>query len=129
MKTDYLSVGDDDWGVLVIYDFDVNNDYDDLCAIMQTFGLNLRNVKKSLNILSSYNTGMSISRDDIRMSVLFISQATSPSQFWNTLNHELYHATTAIIDYYGEPYDKEPAAYLHGELMKIAVETLGEPCY
>lgn len=43
-------------------------------------------------------------------------------------NHELYHATTAIIDYYGEPYDQEPAAYLQGELMRLAVEEIGEPC-
>ena len=45
-----------------------------------------------------------------------------------TLNHELYHACVAIIDYYGEPYDQEPAAYLQGYLMRRAVEVIGEPC-
>jgi hypothetical protein len=71
---------------------------------------------------------MAISNDGLRMTSIYIGHATSPSQFWNTLNHELYHATTAIIDYYGERYDQEPAAYLHGELMRKIVELIGEPC-
>jgi hypothetical protein len=128
MITKYLEVGDNDWGVLVNYDFDLL-DYDDIAAVLYSFGMNERNIRKSMRILSAPNTGMAISNDGLRMTSIYIGRATSPSQFWSTLNHELYHATTAIIDYYGEPYDQEPAAHLHGELMRLAVEAIGEPCY
>jgi hypothetical protein len=128
MITKYLEVGDNDWGVLVNYDFDML-DYDDIAAVLYSFGMNERNIRKSMRILSAPNTGMAISNDGLRMTSIYIGRATSPSQFWNTLNHELYHATTAIIDYYREPYDQEPAAHLHGELMRLAVEAIGEPCY
>lgn len=127
MVTKYLEVGDNDWGILVNYDFD-ERDHDDISAALQSFGMNLRNINKALRILSHFNTGMAVSNDGLRMTTIYIGNATSPSQFWSTLNHELYHATTAIIDYYGEPYNQEPAAYLHGELMRLAVEAIGEPC-
>ena len=71
---------------------------------------------------------MAISQDDLRMSAIFISKATSAEQFWDTVNHELYHVNTAIIDYYDEPYDEEGAAHLQGWLMRNAVSLLGEPC-
>lgn len=128
MVTKYLEVGDKDWGILVNYDFDML-DWDDMAAAMYTFGMNQRAINKAIRVLSTPNSGMAISNNDLRMTSIYIGRATSPSQFWNSLNHELYHATTAIIDYYGEPYDQEPAAYLHGELMRLAVEEIGEPCY
>lgn len=127
MITKYLEVGDGDWGVLVNYDFDML-DYDDIAAVLHSFGMNERNIQKSLRILSAPNTGMAISNNDLRMTAIYIGNATSPSEFWSTVNHELYHATVAIIDYYGEPYDEEPAAYLQGELMKMATKEIGKPC-
>ena len=128
MKQVYLKIGaKNEWAVIVCYDFSLL-DFDDMAAIMDTFGLSKKNINKALRILSSYNTGMAISRDDIKMSVVFVSRTTSPDEFWSTLNHELYHCCTAIIDYYGEPYDKEPAAYLQGELMRQAVLEIAEPC-
>lgn len=127
MVTEYLEVGDNDWGILVNFDFD-ESDHDDISAALQSFGMNLRNINKALRILSNVNTGMAVSNDDLRMTTIYVGRATSPSQFWSTLNHELYHATTAIIDFYREPYNQEPAAYLQGELMRLAVEAIGEPC-
>ena len=71
---------------------------------------------------------MAVSLDDLRMSAIFIGKTTSSGQFWDTLNHELYHVNTAIIDYYNEPSDGEGAAYLQGCLMRQAGLLLGEPC-
>lgn len=127
MITEYLEVGNNDWGILINYDFDML-DWDDISALLHSFGMSERNIQKSLRILSAPNTGMAVSNTDLRMTSIYIGHATSPEQFWSTVNHELYHATTAIIDYYGEPYDQEPAAYLHGELMRLTVEAIGEPC-
>jgi hypothetical protein len=127
MEQYYIDV-DKKWGIVIVTDFDVDEEYIELKAQLRSFGLSSKNADKALNVLSNYNTGMAVSVSTLRMTAIYISKATSPSQFWDTLNHELYHACVAIIDYYGEPYDQEPAAYLQGYLMRRAVETIGEPC-
>ena len=127
MKTKYLEVGRNKWGILLNYDFS-DDDHHDIAAVMYSFGIGRKSIAKALSVLSDMDTGMAVSNDDLRMTSIYISDATSESQWWSTLNHELFHATTAIIDYYGEPYDEEPAAYLHGELMRLVVENVAAPC-
>lgn len=128
MVVRHIDIDKGKWGILFVYDFDLM-DWDRLSAIMQTFGLSERNIKKSLRILSTYNSGMCVSRDDVRMSVIFIGKSTSTSQFWSTVSHELFHVEQAILDYYGTEWDGEPAAYLSGYLLQKVVEEIAEPCY
>lgn len=126
MKTAYIDV-DGYWGVVVNYDYDLM-DYDDLWAIMRSFGLNDRSSKRALQILSSYNTGMAVSKQDIQMSAIFISNATNASEFWSTVIHEFIHVADAILEYYGESWSGEPAAYLVGYLVKEFCKKVGFPC-
>ncbi len=128
METTYIDV-DNKWGIVVVYDYDVDYEANDLLAIMRSFGMTRKNANRALNILSNYNTGMSISNDDLRMSAIFISKATNNSEFWSTAIHELKHTADAIITYYGVDWDGEDAAYLTGYLTKEMVEEIGEPCY
>lgn len=127
MIKEYFEVGDDKWGIILCCDYNIL-DYDEIWAICRSFGLSDKKSNEAIRVLSSPNSGMTISNFDICMSVVFISDATSQSQWWSTLNHELTHVGTAIIDYYGEPYDEEPAAYLQGELMRLVVDRISEPC-
>lgn len=126
MITKYLNIGDNDWGVLITYDFDYL-DYDDIASLLKAFGVSEHSIRKSLRILSEPNTGMAVSNYDIRMTAIFIGHTLTASEFWNTLNHELSHATDAIIDYY-KVSNQESIAYLQGELMKLSVEEIAEPC-
>lgn len=128
MKTAYIDV-DGFWGIVIYYDYDVSNpkDEDELWGHMHAFGMKDINIKRALNILSNYNTGMCVSNNDIRMSGVFISKATKPSEWWSTCLHELRHCAQAIVDYYGADYEEDDA-YLTGFLTKRAVELLGEPC-
>lgn len=127
MTTKYIDVGNNKWGILLCYDY-YFLDYDDMWATMRAFGMSDKSAKEALRVLSHPNSGMTVSNADIRMSAIFISDSTSESEWWNTLSHELTHVGTAIIDYYGEPYDGEPAAYLQGFLMKKVVQKVGSPC-
>lgn len=127
MKTAYLDV-DKRWGIVVCYNYD-ERDYADLRAIMRSFGMSRLDANRALDILSSYNTGMAVSNEDLRMSAIFISKATSNSEFWSTAIHELKHSADTIISYYGVDWDGEDAAYLTGYLTKEMVEEIGEPCY
>ena len=129
MRTNYIDVGDDKWGIVFVYDFDTDAEYDELSAIMRSFGLSERNINRSMQILSTFNSGMTISVPDLRMSVIFIGNATSNSQWWSTVSHELLHAEQAILDYYDISWDGEPPAYTIGYLLQRAVEEFAEPCY
>lgn len=126
MESVYLDI-EKRWGIVVNYDFDLT-DYDDMWAQMRSFGLSDKASKRALQILSSYNTGMAVSNEDLRMSVIFISKATTSSEWWSTAIHEIKHVADAIIAYYGVDYDGEDAAYLTGYMVKQLVEKVGEPC-
>lgn len=128
MKQAYLKFPNNEWAVIVVFDFDVDLDYEELHEQLTSFGMKHRSIKKALSILSNYNTGMAISNDVLKMSAIYISKATSQSQFWDSCAHELAHVVTAIIDAYDVPYYSEDAAYLSGYLMRQLVEEIGEPC-
>lgn len=127
MQTVYIDV-DGKWGVLLNYDF-TEDDFDDIAAALRSFGMRLHKIEEALNILSAYDTGMAISRDDLRMTSIYISKASSYAQFWNTVNHELMHAEQAILDYYDVDWDGEPPAYLAGYLLLRVVEEIASPCF
>lgn len=128
MKTKYINVGDNDWGILVCYDYNIY-DYDDMWAIMRSFGMTDKDVRKSMKVLENINTGMTISNENIRMSAVFISEAESESEWWNTIIHECKHVADTIINYYDVVWDSEEAAYLTGFLTKKMVELIATPCY
>ena len=127
MENKYIDVGKK-WGVVVNYDYDLM-DYDEMWAIMRSFGLTSKNANKALKILSNYNTGMTITNDYLKMSTIFISKASTPSEWWNTAIHELKHVADAIISYYDVEWDSEDAAYLTGYMTKKLVESVCEPWY
>jgi hypothetical protein len=126
MESAYLDV-DSKWGILVFYDYDTM-DFDDIWAICRSLGMTSKSIDKALRILSMYNTGMTVSDENLRMSAIFISKATRPSEWWSTAIHELKHVADAIIKYYDVDWDGEDAAYLTGYLTKQLVENVGEPC-
>lgn len=128
MVTQYFEIGNNDWGVILCYNYNFL-DSDDIWAICRAFGLSEHKTKDAVRILMCLNTGMTISNQDLRMSVVFVGDAVSESEWWSTCQHELWHVTTAIIDYYGEAYYAEPAAYLHGEITRLVVEGIAPPCH
>lgn len=125
METKYIDV-DGRWGVIVCYNYD-EEDKQDMWSIMRSFNMTSQSANRAINILSNYNTGMAVSNDDIRMSAIFISKATSPSEWWSTCLHEIRHAAQAIIEYYDADWGEDDA-YLTGFLTKQVVEKIGEPC-
>lgn len=128
MKTTYIDIGDGRWGIIVNYDYNMH-DWDDIWAICRSFGMPDKKARDAIRILSERNSGMCVSNDDIRMSAIFVSRATSSSEWWNTMLHEIRHAADAIIEYYGVEWDGEDAAYLTGYITKCVVEKIAEPCY
>lgn len=126
MRSKYIDV-DGSWGIVINYAFS-EKDHNEMAGIMDSFGLNKADIRKSMHILSLYNTGMAVSRSDIRMSAIFISDATNAEQWWDTCSHELLHVWNSICDYYEVPKGSEDSAWTYGYLMRKTVEKISPPC-
>lgn len=94
------------------------------------FGMRGERIDRAIDVLLFHeNTGMCISRPGIRMSLVFIGDADSPEQWWDTLAHEvLDHVKVDIASYYYVPWRSEDSAWLTGYLMRKLVRLYGEPC-
>jgi hypothetical protein len=125
MKKVYIEIPEEKWGCLLVWDFDVL-DYDDIWSICKSFGMSDRNIKRSLQILSTYNSGMTVSSDDLRMSAMFIGRATSKGQFLNTIVHETAHTASAITTFYNKSCSGEDFAYLSGYIFQKIMEEIAD---
>ena len=130
MRTDYIDIDNGKWGIVIVRDFyDTEDDWYNAEESMRSFGMTQKAIRRACKILDTYNSGMTITRDDLRMSIIFIGRSNSRGQFWNTVSHELHHVATAIEEYYGVDNLTEPSAYLHGHLLQRVVEVIAEPCH
>ena len=83
MKTKYIDV-DGAWGIVLCYDLRRLDEYE-MRQNMMAFGMRGENIEKAVDVLLFHtNTGMCVSRDDIRMSLVFIGNATGKDQWWDT---------------------------------------------
>ncbi len=124
MKKRYIDI-DGSWGIIFCYDFDFL-DVDEMSAIMDSFGVSEREISRAIRILLGINTGMTISRSDLKMSVVFISEASSFEQFMDSISHEIDHIQASILDYYMIPQGGEDGAWLQGFIMRKVTRILME---
>lgn len=122
MKKHYVDI-DGYWGVLFIYNYDML-DMDEMVGILDSFGVSEKEIRKAIPILFSTNTGMTVSRLDVTMSVIFVSEASSVEQFFDTIAHEIDHVQDAIDTYYGVWQGGEDSAWLQGYIMRGIAEAL-----
>jgi hypothetical protein len=115
MKTEFYNIGDDDWGILMVYDYDYR-DFDRIWSMLLAFGLPDYKVQGAMSVLSRPDSGMTLTIPSDLMSVLFISEATSDEEWFDTLIHELKHVVEHISEFYQVEPTSEVAAYLQGEI-------------
>ena len=115
MKTEYFNIGDDDWGIVLCYDYDLL-DYDRIWSIIRATGVSDEKAQYAMSVLSLPDTGMTLTSSSDMMSFLFISRSSSDEQWFDTLIHELKHVVEHISDFYRVDPKSEPAAYLQGEI-------------
>ena len=127
MDTAYIDV-DGKWGVAIGYNLKPLDEYrvrDSLLAL----GLHGQHTETAIDVLFNYtNTGLCVSVPKRRMSLIFIGNAYDNEQFWDTLTHELYHATQDICEYYDVDASGEDGAWTIGYLIRVAVHQIAEPC-
>lgn len=115
MKTEFFNIGDDDWGIVLCYDYDVE-DYGRLWSIIRAFGMPDDKAQAAMGVLGKPDTGMTITSMEDMMSVMLISRATSDAEWFDSLIHEVKHVVEHISEFYRVDPKSEPAAYLQGEI-------------
>lgn len=128
MTTKYLDIKGK-WGVVVCYDLKPLDEFE-MRQLMMALGMHGRQLDEAIEtLLYQKNSGMCITSMRQRMSLVFIGEATSEDQWWDTLAHEILdHVKAAICEYYDVPFVSEDAAWLTGYLMRKVVQIIGEPC-
>ncbi len=128
MKTEYIDVRGK-WGIVVCYDL-LRKDVRYMRALMESVGMENDDIDEALRILLYHeNTGMCVTNPKLKMSLVFVGEATGEDQWWDTMAHEvLDHAKVAILDYYGIPLRGEDSAWLTGYLMRRTVQLIAPPC-
>lgn len=115
MRTEYFNIGDDDWGIVLCYDYDLL-DYDRIWSIIRATGVSDEKAQYAMSVLSLPDTGMTLTSFSDMMSFLFVSRSSSDEQWFDTLIHELKHVVEHISEFYRVDPKSEPAAYLQGEI-------------
>ena len=122
MLRQYISVGKDNWGVIIYYNVGKAN-----LGVVENSLRKLScpedDIKKALNVLKFKNTGVTYTNTVHQMSLVCIGQATDAGQFISTVVHEAKHVQSHICSYYGIEEDTEEAAYLIGYLVKQMFKT------
>lgn len=127
MISEYIDI-DGKWGVLYNYDLRRLDEYE-IRSMLMSLGMRGDKLDHAIDVLLfEENTGLCVSNNRLKMSLIFIGNATSVEQHWDTTIHELYHATCAVCDYYGVEYGGEDFAWTIGYLTRKAVQLIGEPC-
>ena len=109
----------DDWQIDAY--FAVSTYYvDDIMEQLHDVGIDSRNAKSAWENLSdeSLNTGLCYSNYKKRKTVLVVALTSSPSEFLNSLIHEITHCAVHISGVFGIDHRSEEFAYLAGELSR-----------
>ena len=111
-------IGDRDWYIMVTYDIQTVGDLSEVEKSLLSVGCRVQTVRAAVDTLVEPDTGFTFTSFDNRLTLMFIGRATSAAQMYDTIQHELKHATEHISEYYHLDPKGERAAYLQGEIAR-----------
>ena len=123
MITQYIQLGDQDWGVLVCYNVQ-ENDLIEVEDFLKQLDCTKADIHAAIKTLSKKNTGFTYSNSDYKMSLVCVGRATNVGQFVNTCVHEAKHVQSHVCSYYRIEDNSEDAAYLMGYIVQRMYDML-----
>lgn len=111
------------WAFIFAYNIGEDN-LDEIGQWIEALGASRKEIKRTQRLLQTPNKGFTFSKENLRMSVVCIGNATSLEQWWDTLSHEIDHLQDAIMQYYDVSSGTEDAAWLQGYIMRLIVKAL-----
>ena len=118
MVTQYINLGNNDWGIVVYYGTSKEN-FDEVYDTLIRFGCPKKDARKAARTVTDFlNTGLTFTNTDVKMSFVCVSDATSADEFVNTAIHEAKHVQSHVCEYYNIEEDEETAAYTIGYIVQ-----------
>ncbi len=118
----YIDI-DGAWAFILAYNVGLS-DLDDIASWLEALGCDKESISEACRVALGTNSGFTFSNEDLRMSVMVISNASSVEQWLDTLAHEISHLQTTICEYYGVELGTEESAYLQGYIMRMCVRKM-----
>lgn len=112
-------LGNDDWWIMASFDIRGTEELREVYESLLSIGYPDYKAREVCMTLSQPNKGYTLTDYDRKYSLMFISRATSPSQMYDTIDHEKKHVVEHISNYYRIDPKSEEAAYLAGELGRL----------
>lgn len=106
-----------DWTLIVFY-LAGAMDADEILRVLRRKGCSDDSLARAEDNLRSgmQDTGLTYSNPSRRTTIMVIGEASSPSELWNTIDHEKGHASQHIASALGIDYRSEEQQYLTGEI-------------
>lgn len=111
-------IGERDWWIMASLDV-VEKDLGDIFNALLACGCPDDEAQKACMILSRKNSGYTFTDLEGQYTLMFASSTDSTEEMFDTITHELKHATEHISGYFGVDPKSEEAAYLQGEIAKM----------
>ena len=125
MITQYIQLGEQDWGVLVYYNVG-EEDLPSVVNALESLDCTKEDINAAQETLKKKNTGFTYTNTDYKMTFVCIGHSSNIGQFVNTVVHEAKHAQSHICQYYGIEETSETAAYLIGHLVQRMYKMIGK---
>ena len=125
MITQYIQLGEQDWGVLVYYNVG-EEDLPSVVNALESLDCTKEDIHAASETLKKKNTGFTYTNTDYKMTFVCIGHSSNIGQFVNTVVHEAKHAQSHICQYYGIEDTSETAAYLIGHLVQRMYKMIGK---
>jgi len=104
------------WWTMVFYNIETEEELSKVFGSLLAFGLSVEDANNAIKLLVNPNTGYIISNENLSMSIILISKATSFDEMFNTVTHEIKHLSEHICSKFGYDSKSEKAAYIQGEI-------------
>lgn len=121
MRSQQIHLPSYDWTVQIFYNvppFKV----DIIRRHLQSLGCHSQPLEDACLLVSQSvpDTAFTYTNVSLHRTLIVLCPPSSPSQFLNTLTHELLHTVSHISDYYSIPLNTESPCYLLGSLAQAS---------
>lgn len=111
-------IGERDWWIMATIGIKGERDLNEVYQALMACGSPDVEAQKACMVLSRRNCGYTFTDVDGGYTLMFASVADTPEELFDTIIHEIRHATDHIGEYYGLEGRGEDSAYLQGEISK-----------
>lgn len=113
-----FDIGTRDWYIMAYYNIHTERELTEVADILRSVYCSAPAITEAVDVLSEPDHGYTFTNYDERLTLMFMSKATSAEQLYDSIQHELKHAVEHISEFYGVDPRSEESAYLQGEIAR-----------